>query len=303
MNFFIISDNDAFTKELSGKIKKQEKSAKIYKSDFDQENLKKNKKHVDTTSLCILYSDKKNKSALNIENILILSLFSGFCIAKEIPLITNIPQLHEQKLFSQAAVRFIDSKEKIYDYIEKKYKELIKATGQRFAKNTLLSKGIPFTSDCFALYIARNKPQIIDLFLGAGIDINSRDDLGTPMLNVAVRNDNEALVKRFVELGADINTVSKDRGYTPVMDAVWKGNKAITKYLIEKGADLNTISKEGQSNLVLAVGSEKYEIVEMLAKNGADPDIKDMMGMSAYGYATLFRKEGMIEILKPYHKE
>ena len=298
MNFFIISDNDAFTAELSDKIRQKEKSAKIYKSDFELENLKKNKKHLDSTSLCVIFKAEAAQT-----EICLLSIFSGFCIAKEIPLITNISQLQKANPFSQTSIKLFESKEKIFNYIETKYTYLVNLTAQRFAKATLFNKGIPFTSDCFALYIARNKSQIIDLFLMAGIDINSRDDLGTPMLNVAVRNDIEALVKRFVELGADINTVSKDRGYTPVMDAVWKGNKNITKYLIEKGADLNTISKEGQSNLVLAVGSEKYEIVEMLAKNGADPDIKDMMGMSAYGYATLFRKEGMIEILKPYHKE
>ena len=87
------------------------------------------------------------------------------------------------------------------------------------------------------------------------------------------------------------------------MDAVWRGNETLTSLLIEKGADVNTISKEGQSNLVLAVGADRYKIIEMLAKAGADPDVKDMMGMSAYNYATLFKKEKIVEILKPFHKE
>ena len=54
---------------------------------------------------------------------------------------------------------------------------------------------------------------------------------------------------------------------------------------------------------VLAVGADRTKICEILAKNGADPDIKDQMGMSAYGYATLFKKTELVEILKPYHKE
>ena len=303
MTFLILSDNNTFSSNLSEKIKQQEKRAKIFTSDFEPENLKKNRKKLDSISLCVIFQKQNKAAKLSQQKAMELSFFTGFCAAKEVPVITNLPCLNEQTFFSKKEIISFKSEENIYNYIEAKYKQLVKATAHRLAKNTLFDKGIPFTSDCFALYIARNKPQIIDLFLKAGIDINSCDDLGTPMLNVAVRNDNEELVKRFVDLGANINTVSKDRGYTPVMDAVWKGNKAITKYLIEKGADLNTISKEGQSNLVLAVGSEKYEIVEMLAKNGADPDIKDQMGMSAYGYATLFRKEGMIEILKPYHKE
>ena len=43
-------------------------------------------------------------------------------------------------------------------------------------------------------------------------------------------------------------------------------------------------------------------IIEALAKAGADPDIKDQMGMSAYGYASLFKKEEILSILEPYHK-
>ena len=107
----------------------------------------------------------------------------------------------------------------------------------------------------------------------------------------------------ILELGADLNASSDDRGYTAVMDAVWRGNEKITKYLIEKGADLNTINKEGQTNLILAVGASRESLVKLLAENGADPDIKDTMGMSAYNYATLFRKDKLVEILKPYHKE
>ena len=123
------------------------------------------------------------------------------------------------------------------------------------------------------------------------------------MLNVAVRNDNEELTKMILDCGADINAVSKDRGYTAVMDAVWKGNKDITKLLISRGAELNTISKEGQSNLVLAVGADKVDICKILVENGADPDIKDQMGMSAYNYACLFKKDKILEIIKPFHKE
>ena len=97
--------------------------------------------------------------------------------------------------------------------------------------------------------------------------------------------------------------LSKAKGeYTAVMDAVWRGNEKITKYRISKGADLNTINKEGQNNLMLAVGANRESLVKLLAENGADPDVKDMMGMSAYNYAVLFKKQKLVEILTPYHK-
>ena len=37
--------------------------------------------------------------------------------------------------------------------------------------------------------------------------------------------------------------------------------------------------------------------------NGSDCDVKDMMGMSAYNYAVLFKKTRIVDILKPFHKE
>ena len=172
----------------------------------------------------------------------------------------------------------------------------------RLSKQKLLDRGIPYTSDCFGTYIAKNKPDVVHEFLAAGMSINARDDLGTPMLNIACRNDNFEFVQMILDLGAELDAVSEDRGYTAVMDAVWRGNEKITKFLISKGANLNTINKEGQNNLILAVGANRESLVKLLAENGADPDVKDMMGMSAYNYAVLFKKQKLVEILTPYHK-
>ena len=49
-------------------------------------------------------------------------------------------------------------------------------------------------------------------------------------------------------------------------------------------------------------GTGKFEICQLLAESGADPDIKDQMGMSAYEYAKLFGKKDILEVLQKYHK-
>ncbi len=123
------------------------------------------------------------------------------------------------------------------------------------------------------------------------------------MLNIAARADNLDAVKWLVSCGARLDSISKDRGYTAIMDSVWRGNAEMTRFFIEQGAELDTISKDGQTMLVLAVGADKTEIVKMLAENGANPDIKDGMGMSAYDYAKLFKKTEILSILEKYHKE
>lgn len=299
MNFLLLSEDDAFNKVIEQSIQEKETSAKIYTSEFSVQNVKKIKKYFDKISLCIMYSEKP----LPQDIITALSYTTGYSIANDIIVLTNIKELQGLNAFSKNSFKYLKTKDDIISYVKSQYEEINIVNTKRLAKKKLLSKGIPFTSDCFGTYIGKNKTEICKLFISGGIDINSKDENGTPMLNIAVRNDNEDFVKLLLSLGAEINCVSEDRGYTPVMDAVWRGNKEITELLIKKGAELNTINKEGQTNLVLAVGADRVEIVKLLADNGADPDVKDMMGMSAYGYASLFRKERILEILKPYHKE
>ena len=303
MNFLVITDDEQFSQQVCVAIREKENSAKIYTSDFETKNLKKVKKHIEDLSLLLIYKNDSNQAAFIENSLLTISMFSAHASAKEVLVLTNIKEISDANILSKDSIVYLSKKQEMISYIKKQYQIISDVNAKRLAKKKLLNKGIPFTPDCFGTYIAKNKTQICNLFIQGGIDVDSRDENGTPMLNIAVRNDNEAFVTKLIELGADINVVSEDRGYTPVMDAVWRGNLDITKILVNKGAELNTINKEGQTNLVLAVGADKTDIVKILAKHGADPDIKDQMGMSAYGYATLFRKEKIIEILKPYHKE
>lgn len=291
-----ITLNDKVLKTLNEKNCKN----KLVSLDFNAENIKKQLKKSDEYAGCfIIQKDNGNVMQEELSSLLICA---GYFLSKKVTLFTNISFLCENILFDKANFSF-DGIDNLIEKINKNYDKISESAVKRLAKNKLLERGIPFTSDCFATYIAKNKIEVVNEFLEAGMSINEKDDAGVPMLNIACRNDNFDFVKMFLELGADIDAVSDDRGYTAVMDAVWRGNEKITKFLIEKGADLNTISKEGQSNLVLAVGAGRENIVKLLAENGSDCDVKDMMGMSAYNYAVLFKKTRIVDILKPFHKE
>ena len=173
----------------------------------------------------------------------------------------------------------------------------------RDAFSSLFNDGIPFTADCFAHHIEKDNFDICQRFVDAGININCRTEDGTPMLNVAIRSEQNRMVEWLLSQNVDIDAVSNDRGYSAVMDAVWKNNYELTKTLVERGANLNFIGRDGQSVLVLAVGAGKLNICQLLADSGADPDIKDQMGMSAYGYAKLFNRTDIVEALEKHHKE
>ena len=300
MKWLILTDNNDLEIKCNNFLTDSNKKDKIISASLTLESLKANKKNLSDLAACILFAndDEGISASLGAG----LSTVFGFCAAAGVPVITNIKLIYQDALFGKDISIACKNAEDLFNNLTKKYNKIADDASMRLAKKKLLDRGIPYTADCFGTYIAKNKPEVVHEFLAAGMSINSRDDTGTPMLNIACRNDNFEFVEMMLDLGAELNAVSEDRGYTAVMDAVWRGNEKITKYLISKGADLNTINKEGQNNLILAVGANRESLVKLLAENGADPDVKDMMGMSAYNYAVLFKKQRLIDILEPYHK-
>ncbi len=300
MKWLIITDNKDIKIKCTEFILKSNKKDKVLSSNLTLEEIKSTKHKLTQLAATIIFVNDELKIDAGLGAG--LSTIFGYFAAEGIPVFTNMTFLYKNPLFGKDIAIGAKDEEDLYETFIKEYYKVSDESCKRIAKQKLLNRGIPFTSDCFGTYIAKNKPEVVQEFLEAGMSINSRDDLGTPMLNIACRNDNFEFVEMILGLGAELNAVSEDRGYTAVMDAVWRGNEKITKYLISKGADLNTINKEGQNNLILAVGANRESLVKILADNGADPDVKDNMGMSAYNYAVLFKKQRLVDILTPYHK-
>lgn len=301
MNWMIISNDPAVSKNISDMVKATDAIASTELLELTDASLSKAVDLLTDISHVVIIANsedlKNNKVAAT------LCLISGYAVASKMPLFSTTKILKDFFVSLKDEITYFDTAVELKNHIQTNYKALLHKQIKIEAKRHLIDNGIPFTPNCFAQYIAKGKPEICHSFYFGGMDVNSRDDTGTPMLNVAVREDHDDLVSWLIEVGADINVVSEDRGYTPLMDAVWRGNLKVAEHLIKLGANPNTISKEGQSNLVLAVGANKKDIVKLLADNGADPDVKDAMGMSAWGYANLFRKQDLVEILSPYHKE
>ncbi|MCR5289531.1 MAG: ankyrin repeat domain-containing protein [Treponema sp.] len=228
------------------------------------------------------------------------NLLLGILIGRNIPVFSVSPVVTP---FVNYQIRVFDTEEQMAAGLNSSYKTLQLQDLRQSAFGELMQMGIPFTPDCFATYVEKDKIDICQKFLDAGMDVNIRESSGTPMLNIAVRSETPEIVEWLLKKGANINAISKDRGYSAVMDAVWKKNVDITKILVARGADLSFVSKEGQSILVLAVGIGDVEVCRILADHGADPDIKDQMGMSAYEYAALFKKDDIVAVLAPHHRE
>ena len=107
-------------------------------------------------------------------------------------------------------------------------------------------------------------------------------------LFTAVVGDNETLVARLIEEGADVNAVNK-YGDRPLSFA--QGNAPILRMLVEAGADVNFVDKDGNTPLIVALQSSflRYDTVKILINAGADVNAVNKYGYTASSYAKEYK--------------
>ena len=293
MNWLLISSDTEKRELMKASLNELFPKSIIYESSTEMSDLQNMYGILGEISCCVVISDNIVSGC---------ELIVGYLCGKNIHVITDAC-LDKEVFGCFESLVIKKNMDEICKSIKRNRKKLEDEVKRKEAFDYLFAHGIPFNPDHFSKYIEKGALDICECYLTAGMDINSRDRDGTPMLSIAVRNDNAETVKWLLKKGADVNAISEDRGYSALMDAVWRGNKEIVLQLLEKNPDVNIISKEGQTMIILAVGAENVEICRLLCQKGADVDIVDEMGMSAYGYARLFKKERILSILEKYHKE
>lgn len=268
--------------------------------------------HVDTDiseqKKAEIYEDLKtatNVLLLNAENSLQspqIMCMVGMIIGKEIPFFTiGFNKNHQIPIEYKNSIVFKDINVAIKE-LKKNLPIYIQNEKRKYAIDELYKRGITFTPESFAKYIEKNNLDVCNLFLQAGMDINSVDKNEVPMICRAARKSNKKTMEWLLDNGANIDAISGDRGYSAVMDAVWKANDDLVELLCQKGANLDFISRDGQSVLVLAIGGPSSRICDILIEHNANPYIKDKMGMSAFDYATLFKQTYVLELIEK-HKQ
>jgi hypothetical protein len=193
--------------------------------------------------------------------------------------------------------KFFSTETELHSYLADEYENSKKneAAGEtNHARQALLDRGIPPTIDVLAQCVAEGKDEEVSLFLTAGFSPNTKDKNGIPLLGISARNGHLKTLELLLCSGAHVNLIADDRGSTALFDSAMGRHKTLVKALIDAGADVNIPSKGGQTPLVVVVGAGDEEIVEMLVNAGADPDIKDSLGVSARKYAALFKKSAML---------
>jgi len=115
---------------------------------------------------------------------------------------------------------------------------------------------------------AMDMPDIVELAINQGVDVNAKDAAGSTLLHHASGLGQKKMVELLIAKGADVN--AKGKNYqTPLHLAVRKGHRDTVELLLTNGADINAKNKWERIPLDIAIDRGHSEIVELLRKHGA----------------------------------
>ncbi|QQP56979.1 Uncharacterized protein FKW44_001826, partial [Caligus rogercresseyi] len=107
---------------------------------------------------------------------------------------------------------------------------------------------------------------------GPGSKLNTPNTEGYTILQLAAIKGDSDVVKFLVETGADVDSHSSKRKWSPLCYATLHGNSGLVKYFLEKGASVEgCVETLTETPLQLAAGNGSCRIAELLLAHGASP--------------------------------
>ena len=115
--------------------------------------------------------------------------------------------------------------------------------------------------------IRADDASAVTKLLQSGADVNSKDDRGDTPLMYAAAVGSEAMMRRLIGAGADVNV----RNSFEASALLWCSNSLPrVRMLVEHGADVNVRSKQGHTPIELAADhADSIEILKYLMSKGA----------------------------------
>ncbi|RQR57985.1 ankyrin repeat domain-containing protein [Burkholderia sp. Bp9002] len=156
--------------------------------------------------------------------------------------------------------------------------------------NTLAPNGDPLL-----VVAAREKSDKVAAALIAApkIDLEKEDKAGENALMLASLNGDVGLVKLLIDKGAEVSK----KGWAPLHYAATNGQDAVVKVLLEHDAYIDTASPNGTTPLMMAARGNHGSTVNLLLDQGADPQVKNQLGVTALEFAKHYKAPDAIDIL------
>jgi len=123
-----------------------------------------------------------------------------------------------------------------------------------------------------------NYPEIIELLLDRGANIDIKDNSGLSAADYARKSEES---EKFLALFEKAGYKSREILITSVSE----GSAQQVALLVEKGVDINAVNPNGFTALTEAAFSGKTEMAEILIKSGADVNKADLNGTTPLMYA------------------
>ena len=177
------------------------------------------------------------------------------------------------------------------------------------------SSALAGSYDDFFKAIKEDNPVVLSNLMNRGFDVNTispqgeyalilafreprlkaaRVLIGWPNLNAEVRSAQDesplmlaalhgllAECQGLIERGADVNKP----GWAPLHYAATNGHLAVMQLLIDENAYLDAESPNGSTPLMMAAHYGTPSAVKLLLESGADPTLKNNLGLSAIDFA------------------
>jgi hypothetical protein len=144
--------------------------------------------------------------------------------------------------------------------------------------NTTDDHGMPLL-----VIAAREKSNKVAALLIANpkTNIEAEDQAGENAMMLAALNGDIDLVKLLISKDAEVNK----KGWTPLHYAAANGHDDIVKLLLDNSAYVDAGSPNGTTPLMMAARGDHLSTVKLLLDNGADLSAKNQIGLTALDFA------------------
>ncbi|MFZ6874518.1 ankyrin repeat domain-containing protein [Undibacterium sp. Di27W] len=139
-----------------------------------------------------------------------------------------------------------------------------------------------------------SKKVFLALLERKDIKLEARARNGDTVLMLASYLGNLPAVKALLAHDAEVNQV----GWCALHYAAAGGNKDIVALLLEHSAYIDAESPNKTTPLMMAARSNKELIVSLLLDEGADPHLKNELGLTALDFATELEQKEIATLLK-----
>lgn len=175
----------------------------------------------------------------------------------------------------------------------------VKAGDARVAGQLLLRGMDPDTVDPSGqpvLHLAARSDalEVVKVLVGARADVDKRNGNGESAIMLAALNGHRSVVEFLLEKEAQIN----HPGWTPLLYAATNGHLQILKKLVEHHAYIDASSPNGLTSLMMAARGGHIDTVKFLLEGDADPGLLNDLGESALVWAERARNTDIAALLR-----